>query len=286
MTTAKHHARRGLWRNPWAMSGLAVLALYVVVALLAPWIATHDPAQGSILVRLRPPAWMEGGSSRHLLGTDQLGRDVWSRMLYGARASLAVGFGVVAISGLIGGALGLVAGYFGGLVDDVLARLADWALAFPYLILAILLMGMIGPGVFNLTLVLALAGWPPFFRLMRGEAMVERQKQYVEAAVAVGRRSFGIIVHGVARNVAHTFFVMATLRLGTAILSEASLSFLGFGIPPRIAAWGSMIATGQPYVDTAWWLSAAPGLAILSLVLSVNLFGEGLRDAVDPRLRS
>jgi ABC-type dipeptide/oligopeptide/nickel transport system permease subunit len=274
-----------IFRYPWAVAGLLVLTGFVIAAVAAPWLAPHDPNQGNLLRRLQPPAWIDGGTMAHPLGTDQLGRDMLSKLIYGARASLAVGFGVIALSGAFGGLFGLLAGYYRGWLDDVLARLADWTLAFPFLILAILLMGMLGPGIVNLTFVLALAGWPHFFRLVRGEVLVESQKAYVEAAVALGKHSLAVIFQEVARNVAHTFFVLATIRLGIAILSEASLSFLGFGVPPAVPAWGSMIAIGQSYVDTAWWLSATPGLAILSLVLAVNLFGEGLRDALDPRLK-
>src|SRR5690606_8454460 len=155
--------------------------------------------------------------------------------------------------------LGVLSGYFGGSLDDVLARLADWTLSFPFLILAILLMGMLGPGIWNLTFVLALSGWPHFFRLMRGEVMVERQKAYVEAAVALGYRPLTVVFSSLSRNVAHTFLVLATIRLGIAILSEASLSYLCFGIPPRDPAWGSMVSVGQSYVSTAWWLSTVPG---------------------------
>jgi ABC-type dipeptide/oligopeptide/nickel transport system permease subunit len=280
--------RPGRWRilrYPWSVAGLGVLVLVVAIGLLAPLLAPHDPIQGNLRARLLPPFWVEGGTLEHPLGTDQLGRDVLSRLMYGARASITVGLGVVVLSGIFGGVLGLIAGYFGGAVDDVLARLADWTLAFPFLVLAILLMGLLGPGLMNLTLVLALAGWPQFFRLMRGEALVERQKAYVEASVAIGRSAAGVIVFSILRNVFHIFFVLATIRLGIAILSEASLSFLGFGVPSHIPAWGSMISAGQAYVSTAWWLSTVPGVAILMLVLSVNLFGEGLRDATDPRLR-
>lgn len=273
-------------RNPWAACGLIVVSLYLLVALLAPLLAPHDPTQGNLRSRLKPPVWLEAGTTQNLLGSDQLGRDVFSQVLYGTRASMRVGVGVVLISGLIGGLLGLFAGYLGGRTDDVLSRAADWTLAFPFLILAIMLMGLLGPGITNLTLVLSLAGWPHFFRLVRSEVMVERNKAYVEAAQALGRGSLPIMVSEIARNVMHTFMVLATIRLGIAILSEASLSYLGFGVPPQIPAWGSMIAMGQHYVDSAWWLSAVPGMAILVLVLSVNLLGEGLRDALDPRLRA
>lgn len=273
-------------RNRWAAVGLVIVVIYLIGATIAPLIAPHDPTQGNLRGRLRPPVWVEGGTAENVLGSDQLGRDVYSQVLYGARASLRVGVGVVLISGLVGGLLGLFAGYLGGRADDVLSRAADWTLAFPFLILAIMLMGLLGPGITNLTLVLSLAGWPHFFRLVRSEVMVERNKAYVEAARALGRRPLPIMLREIARNVMHTFMVLATIRLGIAILSEASLSYLGFGVPPQVPAWGSMIALGQHYVDSAWWLSAVPGLAILVLVLSVNLLGEGLRDALDPRLRT
>lgn len=276
---------RRLLGYPTSVFGLLVLLSFVVLAVFAPLIAPFDPNDGNLLRRLRPPMWLERGLSAHPIGTDQLGRDLLSQMIYGARVSLSVGVGVVLLSGLIGGGLGLVAGYLRGRVDTVLSRLADWTLAFPFLILAILLMGVLGPGIANLVLVLSVTGWPHFFRLMRGEVLVEREKAYVEAARALGAHRVSIMLRHVARNVFHTFLVVATVRLGLAVLSEAGLSYLGFGVPPGVPAWGSMVSIGQDYVETAWWLSAAPGLAILLLVLCVNLVGEGLRDAFDPRMR-
>lgn len=287
--TSAHGRRRSSLRRllgyPTAVFGLTVVLAFVLIAAFAPLIAPFDPNQGSLLRRLRPPVPLERSLPAHLLGTDQLGRDVMSQMAFGARVSLTVGIGVVALSGLVGGLLGLVAGYFRGRTDTALSRLADWTLAFPYLILAILLMGVLGPGILNLVIVLSIAGWPHFFRLLRAEVLVEREKAYVEAAHALGAARWTVMFKHIARNVAHTFFVLATVRLGLAVLSEAGLSYLGFGVPPNVPAWGSMIAGGQNYVETAWWLSAAPGLAILLLVLSVNLLGEGLRDAFDPRMR-
>ncbi len=277
---------RKLLRNPWATAGLVIVVMYLLVALLAPLVAPHDPTQGNLRARLRPPVWLEAGTPQNLLGSDQLGRDVFSQVIHGARASMRVGVGVVLLSGLVGGLLGLFGGYLGGRTDDVLSRAADWTLAFPFLILAIMLMGLLGPGITNLTLVLSLAGWPHFFRLVRSEVVVERNKAYVEAAQALGRSAVPIMVVEIARNVFHTFMVLATIRLGIAILSEASLSYLGFGVPPSLPAWGTMISMGQHYVDSAWWLSAVPGIAILVLVLAVNLLGEGLRDALDPRLQN
>ncbi len=281
--------RRGAFRRllsyPAAAFGLIVITAFFVMAALAPVLAPHDPTRGDLLQRLQPPAWAPRGEVSYFLGTDQLGRDVLSQAIHGARVSLTVGLGVVAASGLIGGLLGLIAGFYRGTLDDVLARLADWTLAFPFIILAILLMGVLGPGIVNLIVVLSIAGWPHFFRLIRGEVLVEREKAYVEAAFALGKSPFVIMIGEIVRNIMHTFLVVATIRLGIAILSEASLSYLGFGVPPDMPAWGTMVAYGQRYVEIAWWLSAVPGLAILSLVLSVNLVGEGLRDALDPRLR-
>lgn len=280
----KRSALRRLSRNPWAIAGILVIVGYMLVAIFAPWIAPHDPGRTNLRTRLLPPAWIEGGVREHPLGTDQLGRDTLSQVIYGTRASIRVGVGVVLISGLLGGCLGLLAGYVGGRTDDVLCRFADWTLAFPFLILAIMLMSTLGPGITNLTLVLALAGWPHFFRLVRSETIVETNKAYIEAARAIGHRTVSILFSQIESNVRHTVLVLATIRFGSAILSEASLSYLGFGVPPRIPAWGTLISSGQQYVDSAWWLAAMPGIAILVLVLSVNLFGEGLRDALDPRL--
>ena len=271
--------------TPSAVFGAVVVGFFLFLALFAPLLAPHDPIQGSLLRRLRPPFWMDRALAGHPLGTDQLGRDLLSQVIFGARVSLAVGIGVVLASGAVGSLAGLLAGYLRGRVDTVLSRLADWTLAFPYLILAILLMGVLGPGITNLILVLSITGWPHFFRLMRGEVLVEREKAYVEAARALGLRAWTVMLRHIARNVAHTFLVVATVRLGLAVLAEAGLSYLGFGVPPGVSAWGSLISSGQNYVETAWWLSAIPGIAILLLVLCVNLLGEGLRDALDPRMR-
>lgn len=282
--------RSGAWkrffRHTSAVLGLVVVLLYTLTALLAPRIAPHDPQQGRLLLRLKPPAWESRGDSAYPLGTDEQGRDMFSRVVYGARVSLAVGVGSVLAGAVIGGSLGLLAGFHGRWLDDVLSRLADWTLAFPSLILAILLMGMLGPGIFNLILVLTFTHWVHFFRLIRGETLAERRKPYVEAATAIGKSPVWIMFGDIARNVIHSLIVMATIRMGLAILMESSLSFLGFGVSPGIPAWGSMIASGKNYVGIAWWVPTVPGVAILGLVLSVNLLGEGLRDAFDPRLRS
>lgn len=276
---------RELSGHPTAMLGLLVVVLYVLGAIFADRIAPHDPLLGDLNVRLLPPAWEEGGDPRFLLGTDVQGRDLLSRIIHGARISLLVGILSVGISVAVGVVLGTVAGYFRGWIDDVISRLADLLLAFPFLIFAIGVMAMMGPGFRNLILALTFKGWVEFFRLVRGEMLSEKTKEYVEAARAVGQSNFAIIASEILPNIFHSVMVLGTLRMGFMIIYEASLSFLGLGIQPPTPAWGSMVADGRSYLTTSWWVSTMPGLAILFLVLSINLFGEGLRDILDPRLK-
>lgn len=278
-------ALRRLLRHPSAVAGACVVLAYVLVALAAPFLAPTDPARGDLMVRLKPPAWIPGAEPGHWLGTAEVGRDVLSRLVHGARVSLTVGFVTVGVTSLTGLFLGLVAGFTRGRFDDVLSRFADWLQAFPLLVFAILLMGVLGPGTRNLIVVLSLKGWVSTFRVIRGQVLAEREKTYVEAARAIGKRPLGIMLGEIAPNVIHTLLVLATIHVGTVILSEASLSYLGFGVSPRVPAWGSMVASGRIYLSVAWWLPVLPGMAILILVLSLNLFGEGLRDVLDPRLR-
>ncbi len=274
-----------LFRNPTAVFGLSVLLLVLFVAIFAPFLTAHDPTRGDLLVRLRPGFWNSLGESGYPLGTDMLGRDILTRVLYGARVSLAVGFGAVFFSLAVGGSLGLCAGFFRGKFDDYISRFVDWIMAFPLLLFLILVMGVLGPGTGNLIFALTLKGWVPFFRLVRGEVLAEREKAYVEAAWAIGRNSGSIMFQEILPNITHTLIVLATLRMGIVILMEATLSFLGLGVSPHIPAWGSMIAASRGYLQIAWWLPVFPGLGILFTVLSLNLLGEGLRDVLDPRLR-
>ncbi len=275
---------RDLWGHPIALvSGLVVL-LYIAAAVLAPHIAPHDPAAGNLLRRLDAPAWA-GGSAGYWLGADAQGRDIWSRILHGSRVSLWVGFVSVTISMSLGVLLGCVAGYYRGVVDTVLSRFSDLLLAFPYLIFAIAVMAFLGPGLTNLILALTFKGWVEFFRLTRGEMLSEKTKEYVVAARALGRSDRQIIIAEILPNILHSVLVLATLRLGFMIVMEASLSFLGLGVQSPTPAWGTMVAEGRDYLTVAWWVSTAPGAAILILVLAINLFGEGLRDILDPRLR-
>lgn len=278
-------ALRRLRRHPSALAGGCVILAYVLVAAAAPLLVPADPARGDILVRLKPPVWYPGAEPGHWLGTDEVGRDVLSRLVYGARVSLMVGLVTVSVTSLVGLFLGLVAGFHRGRFDDALSRFADWLQAFPLLVFAILLMGVLGPGTRNLILVLSLKGWVSTFRVIRSQVLAERERTYVEAARAIGKRSLAIMLGEIAPNVIHTLLVLATIHVGTVILSEASLSYLGFGVSPRVPAWGSMVASGRTYLSVAWWLPVLPGMAILMLVLSLNLLGEGLRDVLDPRLR-
>jgi len=277
-----------------ALLGSVVLLIFVVTAILAPWIVPHDPYRGDIGQRLIPPSlfpWLVDPAIHRepdpafLLGTDHLGRDIFSRIVCGARISLLVGLVAVAVSVLMGIFLGAIAGYYRGWFDKLISRFADLLLAFPLLIFGIFAMVILGPGLLNLIIALCFKEWVEFFRLVRGELLSEKAKEYVEAAKVTGQSSVKIIASEILPNIIHTVIVLGTLRIGFMIIMEASLSFLGLGVSPHIPAWGSMINAGRPYMLTAWWVSTLPGVAMLILVLSINLLGEGLRDILDPRLK-
>jgi peptide/nickel transport system permease protein len=274
-----------LSRQPIALLGGIIVLLFIFAALFAPQITVHDPELGNLRQRLLPPVWQQGGVAEFPLGTDAQGRDLLTRIIFGARISLLVGFLTVAISVLVGTSLGAVAGYYRGRLDTVLSRFADLLMAFPFLIFAIAMMAFIGPGFGNLILALTFKGWVEFYRLVRGEIMSEKSREYVEAARALGRSHGTIILAEILPNIVQSVFVVATLRMGFFIVTEASLSFLGLGIQPPTPAWGSMVAAGRDVMLTHWWVSTVPGLAIVLLVLSLNVFGEGLRDILDPRLK-
>jgi peptide/nickel transport system permease protein len=276
---------RELWGQPSAMLGAVVVVLFVLMAIFASQIAPYDPTKGNLRNRLLPPVWQEGSNPEFLLGTDVQGRDLLSRIIYGARISLQVGALAVSISMLVGTVLGALSGYYRGRVDALISRFADLLLAFPFLIFAIGMMAFLGPGFANLMLALTLKGWVGFFRLTRGTVMAEKTTEYVEAAKVVGQSNLAIIISEILPNIFHSILVLGTLRMGSLIIAEASLSFLGLGIQPPTPAWGSMVADGRDYLVTSWWISTLPGLTILLLVLSINLFGEGLRDILDPRLK-
>lgn len=267
-----------------ALAGLAVVVASTLLAALAPALAPDDPVRNDLLARLTPPAWLEGGSWQHPLGTDTLGRDVASRLLHGARVSLVVGFSAVVLAGTFGVLLGLVAGYYGGRLDDFLMRVGDVQLAFPALVLAIAVLAVLGSGLTNVVLVLGVTGWVTYARIARAETLSLRHREFVESARALGARDGAILWRHVLPNVLPPLVVVATFSVARTIIAEASLSFLGLGIPPPAPSWGAMLDEGRNYLTTGWWLALFPGLAILGVVLGINLVGDWLRDVLDPRV--
>ncbi len=283
--------RRGIWltltrlaRHPSAVTGAVVVAAIALMAAFAPGISPFDPGASRLENRLAPPSWMPEGAPTHLLGTDGLGRDVWSRIIHGSRVSLLVGVTATVMSLIPGLVLGLAAGFFRGPTDGLISRFAELLMAFPHLIFAIGVMAALGPGFWNLVMALAFKGWVEFYRVARGDTLSQGTREYVDAARALGASNSRILGRHILPNMIHTSVVLGTLRMGHFIVLEASLSFLGMGLPPRLPAWGSMVADGREVMLTAWWVSTFPGLAIVALVLAVNLIGEGLRDVLDPRL--
>jgi peptide/nickel transport system permease protein len=263
-----------------------VLALVCVAAVGAPWLVPHDPLAQSLESRLRPPAWSDGGLWRHPLGSDHLGRDILSRLIYGARISLLVGLAAVAISGAIGVGLGLLTGYYGGRLDAVIMRLVDIQLAFPFILLAISVVAVLGTGLRNVIIVLGVGGWMVYARVVRGQVLALREREFVQAAHALGVPTPTILRRHVLPNVLTPVIIVGTFAVASNIITEASLSFLGLGVEPRIPTWGAMLSDGRAYIGRAWWLTTFPGLAILLTALSINLLGDWLRDRLDPRLRN
>ncbi len=256
---------------------------FIVMALAAPLIAPHNPNEADLFLRLLPPAWMEGGDRSYVLGTDALGRDVLSRIIYGSRVSIFIGACVILVATTVGVLAGLAAGYLGGWVDVVISRLVDILLGFPYLIFAIALIAMTGTGLQNIIFALAYKEWVIPCRVVRGETLATRSVEYVEAAHAMGASKRYIMLKEILPNILSPVMVVSTVRMAHVIILEASLSFLGLGVQPPTASWGSMVADGRSYMLDEWWLSTFPGLAILLLVLSINVVSQGLRDAFDPK---
>ena len=264
---------------------VSICALFVLIAILAPVLAPHDPLQGVLIERLQPPVWAEEGSAKHILGTDRLGRDILSRLMYGARISLVVCVLAILFAGGVGSVLGVLAGYFGGVVDSVLMRLVDLALSFPVILLALLFGVLYGPGFSNVILVISLVLWSQYARLARAETLKVKQEDYIALARSAGCSAPRILCVHVAPNIAGSLIVLATLQVGTVIIIEASLSFLGVGVPPPTPAWGTMIADGRSYITSASWLAIIPGIAMLLTVMSVNVLGDYLSEKLNPRLR-
>jgi peptide/nickel transport system permease protein len=269
----------------WPVIPSLIIAAFVLVALLAPVLTPADPYAQSLRTRLKPPVWEEGGTWSRPLGTDRLGRDVLSRMILGARISLAVGVLTVFLAGAIGATVGLTAGYYGGRVDALLMRVTDATLAFPAILLALILATTVGPSLGNVVLAVAVILWARYARVIRGEVLSLMERDFIAQARIAGCSAWRIITRHLFPNTLNTLVVLLTLQVGYVIIVEASLSFLGAGIPPPTPAWGSMIAEGRDYITSAWWVSLFPGLAILLVVLAFNLFGDWLRDTLDPKLR-
>lgn len=265
-------------RNPLTMIGLGLVLTLAFAAVFAPLISPFDPTHIDIDNILSPPG------STHLLGTDDLGRDVFARMLYGSRVSLSVGFVAVGIALLIGITVGSLAGYFGGKVDAVLMRFVDIMLTFPALFLVLAVIAIVGPGIYTIMVVIGITGWMDVSRLVRAEFLTLKERDFVQAAKASGAGHMRIIFRHILPNALSPVFVAATFGIAGAILVESSLSFLGLGIQPPKPSWGNILTTGKDYIEVAWWLSLYPGMAILITSLSYNLLGEGLRDVLDPRL--
>jgi peptide/nickel transport system permease protein len=264
---------------------LALVALFVLGGLLAPWLSPADPHEQSLRNKFRPPAWEEGGSWQRPLGTDRLGRDMLSRILWGARVSLAAGVLTVFLATAVGAAVGLVAGYHGGRVDGALMRVTDATLSFPVILLALILAVTVGPSFGNVVLAIAVILWARYARVIRGQVLTLMELDFIAQARIAGAGAWRIILRHLVPNTLNTLVVLVTLQIGYVIIVEASLSFLGAGIPPPTPAWGSMIAEGREFVTSAWWVSSFPGLAIMLVVLAFNLLGDWLRDTLDPRLR-
>lgn len=271
-------------RHPSALIGLIITISFFLMAVFAERLSPMAIDGIDMAFRMKAPTWGAEGLS-YSLGGDQLGRDILSRIIYGSRISIAVGAIATAISISIGVVLGSLAGYFRGWFDDALSRFADLLLAFPFLIFAIWAMAFIGPGFWNLIIALTFKEWVEFYRLVRGQVMSEKTREYADAAKVAGFSNWRIIFTEILPNVIHSVIVLGTLRMGTLIIMEASLSFLGLGVDPRTPSWGAMISSGREFIWNAWWISTLPGIALLLLVLGINLFGEGLRDILDPRLK-
>ncbi len=274
-----------LWRNKTAVAGLIIVAGFVLMAFFAPLLSPHDPVDISLYDQLKPPVWADGGSEKNILGTDDLGRDILSRIIYGARVSLIVAVVSVGLAFAFGTLLGSVSGYYKGALDNVIMRIMDIILAFPYLLLAIVVVAYLGPNLQNAMMAIGITYIPRFARIVRGSVLEECEKDYVMAAKAIGAEDWRIICIAILPNCLGPLIVLTTLSFASAILDAAALSFLGLGAQPPTPEWGAMIASSRSLILRASWVMTFPGIAILMAVLGFNLLGDGLQDALDPRLR-
>jgi peptide/nickel transport system permease protein len=279
-------AARSMVAAKWPILALLILLVVLVVAIFGPAIAPMDPNRQNIMVRLAAPMADGPNDQIFLMGSDALGRDAFSRLLYGARVSLLVGVAAILVGGTLGVSAGLVSGYFGGWIDDVLMRLGDIQLAFPFILLAIMFLVVLGPGLFNLILVLGIGQWVTYARIVRAQTLSLREKEFVEAARAMGDSTASIIFRTILPNIVAPLTVIASFNVASVILAEAALSFLGLGVPAVVPTWGSMLAQSRDQlIANKWWLAIFPGLAIVFTVLSFNIMGDWLRDFLDPRLK-
>ena len=279
---AGRQARRARWL---IWSGVGFVLLMAAVAAAAPWLAPHDPVRQSLRARLRAPTLEGPDGKAHVLGTDHLGRDVLSRVIHGARVSLLVGFAAVLVGGAIGSVLGIVAGFRGGWADSVIMTLADAQLAFPFILLAIGIIAVLGPSFPTLVVVIGLSGWVSYARILRSQVLSLRSREFVDAVHALGGSVLRIVVRHVLPNVLSSLVVIATLELARAIVLEATLSFLGLGVQPPTPSWGGMVHEGREYLDSAWWISTCPGLILMATSIVVSRTGDWLRDLLDPTLK-
>jgi ABC-type dipeptide/oligopeptide/nickel transport system permease subunit len=281
--------RRATWRRllrlRWGVGAAGVLLLIIAAAVFAPLIAPHDPLAVDIRHRLSPPAWMERGTAEHLLGTDQVGRDLLARMIYGGRVSLVVGVASVVISATIGVLLGLAAGYFVGNIDWTIMTVINVMLTFPFVLLALAVIAVLGPSLVNMILVLGVAGWPIYARVVRAETLAIREREFVVAGRALGMSHPRLAFRQILPNLVSTIVVIATLQVAQVIILESFLSFLGLGVQPPTPAWGNMLGEGRLYMLNSWWIATFPGLAIFVTTLVINLMGNALRDWLDPHLK-
>jgi ABC-type dipeptide/oligopeptide/nickel transport system permease subunit len=276
---------RRLWRLKWGVAAAAIMLLIVATAVFAPAVAPHDPLAVNIRHRLAPPAWMDGGTPENLLGTDQVGRDLLSRVVYGGRVSLVVGVSAVLISATIGVLLGLGAGYFGRRTDWTIMTLVNVMLTFPFVLLALSVIAVLGPSLPNMIVVLGVAGWPIYCRVVRAETLAVREREFVLAGRALGMSHVRIMFRQIFPNLVSPVVVIATLQVAQVIILESFLSFLGLGVQPPTPAWGNMLGEGRLYMLNSWWIAAFPGLAIFITTLVINLMGNALRDWLDPHMK-
>jgi peptide/nickel transport system permease protein len=268
--------------NVKAFTGGAIVLAFIVIGIIGPTIAPQDPNKQELTAMMQAPA---GIGSTHVLGTDNLGRDIFSRVIHGSRVSLLVAFAVVFVSGFVGITLGAISGFFGGKVDFAIQKLVEVVWAFPPLLLGITIMAFLGQGLFNLILALVAQRWIPYCRVVRGQALSLRNRDFVTAAQCLGASNRQIIIRHIIPNLIQTSLVIGTFAMASSIIAEASLSFLGVGVPPEIPTWGTMLADARIYISTSWWMPLFPGLCIFITVLGINLLGDALRDLLDPRLK-